>query len=102
MCSGKLSGESATGAGITLIKPVNENRSVCSHCAMQKRQPIRLQPERRLAIACQNDVEGDVKSCCSQDVTRDDFSSNFWMLGFVGLTTDVVYGVSRTRFSGIV
>jgi hypothetical protein len=36
MCSCKLSGESATGAGITLIKTVNENRSVCSHCAMRK------------------------------------------------------------------
>jgi uncharacterized 2Fe-2S/4Fe-4S cluster protein (DUF4445 family) len=78
-------GRSATGARLTLIKTVNENCSVCSHCAMQKRQPIRLQPEKRLAIACQNDVEGEVKIFCSQDVTRNDVSSDFWRLGFFGL-----------------
>jgi hypothetical protein len=87
MCSCKLSGGggSPTGARITPLKTVNENSSVCSHCAMQKRQPIRVQPERRLAIACQNDVEGEVKICCSQVVTRSNISSDFWRLGFFGL-----------------
>jgi hypothetical protein len=56
-------GESATGAGITLIKTVDEKRVVGSHWVKQKRRPISLQPERRLVFGCQNEVEGEVRRC---------------------------------------
>jgi hypothetical protein len=78
-------GESATGAGTTLVKTANENHSVGSHRVTPRRLPNRLRPERGLAIACQNEVEGEVRRDCSRDVTRNHFSSDFWRLGFFAL-----------------
>jgi hypothetical protein len=53
-------GELGTGAGTTLIKTVNETGSLGSRCLTQKKKPIGLQPEWRLAIGCQTEVEGEV------------------------------------------
>jgi hypothetical protein len=63
-------GESATGAGTTLIKMANENRSAGSHWSHSEETTNKIAAQTGRAVGCQNEVEGKVRKYCSRVVTR--------------------------------